>query len=76
MTVPIREPSTVDVDSTLLSGLGELARGDGAEVDRLVDEALSDFIEKKRKSEARPHVVAAYQRSRERFASLYQKLAK
>lgn len=75
MNVPIRETLDANVNSELLSALRDLAEREGRDIGGLVDEALTDFIEKRRKTSARPHVMAAYQKSHEKFAPLYQKLA-
>jgi hypothetical protein len=40
-----------------------------------VNEALVDLLEKRKQSSARPHVMAAYQASHDRFGPLYKKLA-
>lgn len=74
MNLPIREPLGANVDSELLAALRDLAAREGREIDGLIDEALTDLIEKKRKLSARPHVMAAYQNSHKTFAALYQKL--
>ena len=41
----------------------------------LVDEALSDLIEKHKNAKPRQHVMDAYATSLERFGPLYKKLA-
>ncbi len=41
-----------------------------------MDEALTDLLEKRKNNRARPHVIAAYQASHEKYAPLYQQLAK
>ena len=40
-----------------------------------MDEALTDLIEKRKNAKPRPHVMAAYLASHEKYASLYKKLA-
>jgi hypothetical protein len=53
---------------------GQLTGKETDEADQaLVEEALSDLVEKHRK--AHPHVMAAYLGSHEKFGSLYKKLA-
>jgi hypothetical protein len=76
MNVPIRERLGANVDSELVAALRDLAAREGWEIDGLIDEALADLIEKRRKTDARSHVLAAYQESHKNFASLCQKLAK
>ena len=60
----------------LLDELRTLARDEGRQIQALVDEAIAALIEQRRQGRARPHVMAAYQRSHARFAALYEKLAK
>jgi hypothetical protein len=45
------------------------------QIQTLVDEAFADLVEKHRKARPRPHVMAAYLGSHEKFGSLYKKLA-
>lgn len=70
-----REKFATQVDSELLAELRALARGEGRQIQALVDEALADLIEKRRLGRPRAHVLAAYGASHRRFASLYKKLA-
>lgn len=70
-----REKFATQVDSELLSAIRDLARSEGRQLQTLVDEALADLLEKRRQDRPRRHVMAAYQRSHERFAPLYKKLA-
>jgi len=41
----------------------------------LVDEALSDLIDKRKGARPRAHVMAAYEATHEKYADLYAKLA-
>ncbi len=70
-----REKFATQVDPEILAAVRELAREEGRQLQSLVDEALEDLIEKRRSGRPRPHVMAAYQASHDRFASLYEKLA-
>jgi hypothetical protein len=70
-----REKFATQVDSELLAELRALARGEGRQIQALVDEALADLIEKRKLGRPRAHVLAAYGTSHRRFASLYKKLA-
>lgn len=65
----------IEVDAETLESLRELARAEGRHIQALVDEALRDLIEKRTQSQPRSHVMAAYQSSHEKYASLYKKLA-
>jgi hypothetical protein len=53
-----------------------LAQAEGRQLQALVDEALADLIEKRKKSKARTHVLMAYGTSHEAYAALYRNLAK
>jgi hypothetical protein len=63
------------VDPDILAAVRALAHDEGRQLQALVDEALSDLVDKHRKSRPRSHVMVAYQASLEKFGSLYQKLA-
>jgi hypothetical protein len=71
----VREKFATQVDATILAELRALAREEGRQIQALVDEALADLLEKRRQTRARPHVIAAYQASHQRFGTLYKKLA-
>jgi hypothetical protein len=71
-----REKFATQVDTEILAALRELAHHEGRQLQALVEEALSDLVDKHRRSRPRPHVMAAYLGSHEKFGSLYKKLAK
>ncbi len=52
-----------------------LAQKEGRQLQVLVEEALADLIEKRRKGAPRSSVMTAYLASHEKYASLYKKLA-
>ncbi|HEV3210508.1 MAG TPA: hypothetical protein VGY91_09595 [Chthoniobacterales bacterium] len=70
-----REKFATQVDTDILIAIRALAREEGRQIQALVDEALSDLVEKHRNARPRPHVMAAYLASHEKFGSLYKKLA-
>jgi hypothetical protein len=70
-----RETLATDVDAELLTRVRTLADHEGRPVGVLLEEALADLLAKRGSAEPRPAVMAAYQASHERFASLYKKLA-
>jgi hypothetical protein len=70
-----REKFATQVDSDILSALRALAQEEGRQLQALVDEALSDLIEKRKNARPRPHVMGAYHASHEKYGSLYKKLA-
>lgn len=71
-----REKFATQVNVEILSAVRELAQSEGRQIQALVDEALADLLEKRRQGVPRPHVMAAYQASHQKFGPLYKKLAK
>ena len=71
----IREKFATQVKSELLSAVRTLAEKEGRQLQALVDEALTDLIEKHKNAKPRPHVMGAYLASQEKFGLLYKKLA-
>ncbi len=72
----VREKFATQVNSQLLSTVRKLAQEEGRQIQALVDEALADLIEKRKNARPRPHVMAAYLGSHEKYSELYKKLAK
>lgn len=70
-----REKFATQVDAEILRSVRELARSEGRQIQALVDEALSDLVEKRKRERPRAHVMAAYLASHDKFAPLYKKLA-
>ena len=70
-----REKFATQVNSEVLAAVRELAEKEGRQIQALVDEALSDLIDKRRQARPRPHAMAAYLASHDKFGSLYKKLA-
>ena len=75
MAAKPREKFATQVNSEILAAVRSLAQSEGRQLQTLVDEAFADLIEKRKGSKPRPHVMAVYQASHERFAPLYKKLA-
>jgi hypothetical protein len=71
-----REKFATQVNSEILSAVRNLAEKEGRQLQALVDEALADLIEKRKKGKPRAHVMGAYLASHEKYAPLYKKLAK
>lgn len=71
-----REKFATQVNSEILSTIRTIAQKEGRQIQALVDEALADLIEKRNNTRPRPHVMAAYLASNEKYSELYQKLAK
>lgn len=73
---PAREKFSTQVRSDTLEALREVARSEGRQLQALVEEALSDVVEKHRRGAGvRPHVMAAYRSSHVPLGALYRKLA-
>jgi molybdopterin converting factor small subunit len=70
-----REKFATQVDPEILTALRELAGKEGRQLQALVDEALSDLVEKYKSSKPRGDVMALYQASLEKYSPLYKKLA-
>jgi hypothetical protein len=75
MTAQAREKFATQVNSEILRSVRHIAQNEGRQLQALVDEALSDLIEKRKQSHPRAHIMAVYQASHEKFAPLYKKLA-
>ena len=71
-----KEKFATQVTPEILAEVRALAQAEGRQLQALVDEALADLIEKRKKTKARTHVMNAYGTSHEKFADLYRKLAK
>ena len=70
-----REKFATQVNSEILSAVRSLAEKEGRQLQVLVEEALADLIEKRKKATPRAHVMGAYLASHDKYASLYKKLA-
>jgi hypothetical protein len=75
MTI-VREKFATQVNSEILTAVRTIARSEGRQIQSLIDEALADFIEKRKNGKPRAHVMAAYEASHEEYAELYKKLAR
>ena len=72
----VREKFATQVNSEILAAVRSLAKNEGRQLQALIDEALADLIEKRKNSNPRDHVMAAYVASHERYVELYKKLAR
>jgi hypothetical protein len=70
-----REKFATQVNSEILAAIRALAEKEGRQIQALVDEALADLLEKRKRTTPRAHVMGAYLASHERYAPLYKKLA-
>jgi hypothetical protein len=72
----VREKFATQVNSEILAEVRSIAQSEGRQLQALVDEALTDLIEKRKNTKPRAHVMTAYGASHERYAELYKNLAK
>lgn len=70
-----RQKLATQVNSEILARIREIAAREGRQIQGLVDEALADLVEKRQQGRVRPHVMAAYLKSRKKYDELYRKLA-
>jgi len=70
-----REKFATQVNADILSAVRTLAEKEGRQLQALVEEALADLIEKHKNAKPRPHVMAAYLASHDKYGPLYKKLA-
>lgn len=71
-----REKFATQLSSDVLAELRTLAKDEGRQLQALVEEAVTKLIDERKQMRARSHVMAAYQTSHGRYASLYKELAK
>jgi hypothetical protein len=71
-----KEKFATQVTPEILAEVRAIAHSEGRQLQALVDEALTDLIEKRRNTRPRGHVMSAYSGSHEKFAELYEKLAR
>ena len=74
-TTATRAKFATQVNSEILTVVRMLAEKEGRQIQALVDEALADLIEKRKKTTPRAHVMGAYLASHEKYGPLYKKLA-
>jgi hypothetical protein len=75
MAAQPREKFATQVNAEILSAVRAIAQQEGRQLQVLIEEALSDLVEKRKQERPRANVMAAYQASHEKFAPLYKKLA-
>ena len=75
MSAPVREKFSSQASPQVLAALRRIAEVEGRQFQSVLDEALRDYIERK-KGGSRRRVVDAFARSVEEFDSLYRELAK
>lgn len=71
----VREKFATQVNAEILAAIRKLAEAEGRKLQALVDEAFTDLLEKRKHAKPRPHVMAAYLASIDKYDALYKKLA-
>ena len=71
----VREKFATQVDAKVLRKVRKLAEQEGRQLQALVEEALTDLIEKRMGDKPRASIMTAYLSSIERYGALYKKLA-
>jgi hypothetical protein len=70
-----REKFATQINSEILVAVRTLALKEGRQIQTLVDEALADLIEKRKRANPRAHVMSAYLASHKEYGPVYKKLA-
>lgn len=73
---PTKVKFATQADPDVLENLKAIAASEGRRIQSLVDEALRDYIERKRGNFPRKHVMQALQTSMAQYDDLYKELAK
>ena len=76
MTSNSGEKFTTRVNAKTLAAVRQVAEREGRQLQSLIDEALTDLLEKRRPGQPRSHVLTAYARSHGQYGDLYKKLAR
>ncbi len=72
----VKQRFAAQVDPELLATARAIAVAEGRQFQSVVEEALVDFVEKRKTPGPRAHVMAQYQASVDRNSELYERLAK
>lgn len=70
-----KEKFASQADSEVLMAMRAIAESEGKQFQAVLDEAMRDFIEKRRNGKPRSHVMSAFADSLKEFDELYKKLA-
>ena len=72
----VKQRFAAQVDPELLATARAIAVAEGRQFQSIVEEALLDFVEKRKTPGPRANVMAQYQASVDRNSELYERLAK
>jgi hypothetical protein len=70
-----REKFATQINTEILGAVRALAEKEGRQIQALMDEALADLLEKRKRATPRAHVMTAYTASHSAYAPVYKKLA-
>jgi hypothetical protein len=73
--VKTRAKFATQINSEILVAVRQLAEKEGRQIQALMDEALADLLEKRKRANPRAHVMAAYADSHKEYGPVYKKLA-
>ena len=76
MTAAVREKFSSQAAPEVLAALREIAEREGRQFQAVLDEALRDYIDRRRKEQTRRHVMTSFAESVKEFDALYRELAK
>lgn len=71
-----REKFSSQADEAILAAARELAQSQGRQFQSILEDALSEYVERNQAQRPRAHVMEAFGLSMDEFDDLYQKLAK
>jgi hypothetical protein len=75
MATPLSKFAT-QADPKVLEEVRAIAAKEGKQLQAVIDEALRDFVEKRKRGRARPEVITAFGESLAEYEALYKDLAK
>lgn len=70
-----REKFSSQADEELLAAVRNLAQSEGRQFQSILEEALTEYLERHQNARPRTHVMEAFGLSMDEFDDLYQKLA-
>jgi membrane-bound ClpP family serine protease len=76
MTATIRQKFSSQATPEVLAALRKVADSEGRQFQAVLDEAMREYIERKKNGRPRRHVIDAFAHSLDEFDKLYRELAK
>jgi hypothetical protein len=75
MSTPLSKFAT-QADPKVLEEVRAIAAKEGKQLQAVIDEALRDFIDKRKRGKPRPEILTAFGESLAEYDALYRELAK